>query len=162
MLLRRLMVVDYDLPAADYAVGVLGGITGGFAGFPGAFVTIWCGLKGWTKNQQRGVYQPFILIMQVMALITLTFMQSSKSISSSMDLMTIVYIPAAALGTWCGIAIFKRLTDSQFAWWVNILLVVSGRPYFLGLRKTANLGRSKFVPITPRLSLPISAMERNK
>ncbi len=36
-------------------------ITGGLAGFPGAFVTIWCGLKGWDKAHQRGVYQPFIL-----------------------------------------------------------------------------------------------------
>ncbi len=126
MLLRRLAVIDNNLPAADYAVGVLGGITGGFAGFPGAFVTIWCGLKGWTKNQQRGVYQPFILIMQVKALITLTSMPASKSTSSGIDLMTIAYIPAAVLGTWCGIAIFKRLTDLQFARWVNILIVVSG------------------------------------
>jgi uncharacterized membrane protein YfcA len=33
-------------PLADACAGFLGGITGGLAGFPGAFVTIWCGLKG--------------------------------------------------------------------------------------------------------------------
>src|SRR5262245_28691191 len=49
---------------SDICAGVLGGITGGLAGFPGAFVTIWCGLKGWDKARQRGVYQPFILSMQ--------------------------------------------------------------------------------------------------
>jgi hypothetical protein len=36
---------------------------GGLAEFPGAFVTIWCGLNGWDKARQRGVYQPFILGM---------------------------------------------------------------------------------------------------
>jgi hypothetical protein len=30
---------------ADTCAGFLGGLTGGLAGFPGAFVTIWCGLK---------------------------------------------------------------------------------------------------------------------
>jgi hypothetical protein len=40
----------------DYVAGFLGGVTGGFAAFPGAFVTIWCGLKGWPKDRQRGVY----------------------------------------------------------------------------------------------------------
>ena len=43
---------------SDVCAGILGGITGGLAGFPGAFVTIWCGLKGWDKAHQRGVYQP--------------------------------------------------------------------------------------------------------
>lgn len=46
------------------AAGFVGGITGGLAGFPGAFVTIWCDWRGWDKRRQRGVYQPFILAMQ--------------------------------------------------------------------------------------------------
>jgi uncharacterized protein with PQ loop repeat len=33
---------------------------------------------------------------------------------------------AAPFGTWCGISIFRRLTDVQFSRWVNLLLVVSG------------------------------------
>jgi hypothetical protein len=37
--------------------------------FPGAFVTIWCGLKGWSKERQRALYQPFILLTQVAALL---------------------------------------------------------------------------------------------
>ena len=43
---------------SDVCAGILGGTPGGLAGFPGAFVTIWCGLKGWDKAHQRGVYQP--------------------------------------------------------------------------------------------------------
>jgi uncharacterized membrane protein YfcA len=40
--------------------------------------------------------------------------------------MTLAYVPAALFGTWCGISIFRRLTDAQFSRWVNVLLVVSG------------------------------------
>ena len=29
-------------PVSDVCAGFLGGITGGLAGFPGAFVTVWC------------------------------------------------------------------------------------------------------------------------
>ena len=42
----------------DFFVGALGGITGGIAAFPGAFVTIWCTMRGWDKATARGVYQP--------------------------------------------------------------------------------------------------------
>lgn len=126
MILRRPIVLHFSNAAADCAAGVLGGITGGFAGFPGAFVTIWCGFKGWTKNQQRGVYQPFILIMQVLALALILLFQPGNSLGDKIDLATLSYMPAAVLGTWCGIAIFRRLTEVQFARSVNLLLIVSG------------------------------------
>ena len=108
------------------AVGFLGGVTGGFAGFPGAFVTIWCGWKGWDKDRQRGVYQPFILVMQVLALGLITFVQSSQARAGGIDLPTLSYVPGALLGSWCGIGIFHRLTDRQFAFSVNLLLIASG------------------------------------
>jgi uncharacterized protein len=110
----------------DYAAGLIGGVTGGFAGFPGAFVTIWCGLKGWDKDRQRGVYQPFILIMQVLALVLIALVGRSNPQVSGIDLAMLAYVPGALLGTWCGIAIFRRLTDLQFARAVNLLLIVSG------------------------------------
>jgi uncharacterized protein len=124
MLLRKPASTIYISRAADHAVGFLGGVTGGLAGFPGAFVTIWCGWKGWSKDRQRGVYQPFILIMQVFALGLITFTRSSHA--HGIDISALMYVPGAVLGTWCGIAIFRRLTDRQFAGMVNLLLIVSG------------------------------------
>jgi uncharacterized protein len=126
MLTRRPPTVNHHGAIADYGVGFLGGITCGFAGFPGAFVTIWCGLKGWSKDRQRGAYQPFILIMQILALALLLILRSSHAHPLELDMMTLSYVPAALLGTWCGIAIFRRLTDLQFARLVNLLLVASG------------------------------------
>ena len=55
----------------DVCVGALGGITGGLAAFPGAFVTIWCSVRGWDKSVQRAVTQPFILAMQLITLATM-------------------------------------------------------------------------------------------
>ena len=52
----------------DAPAGALGGIAGGLGGFPGAFVTIWCSMRGWDKLRQRAVYQPYILAMQLVTI----------------------------------------------------------------------------------------------
>jgi uncharacterized membrane protein YfcA len=68
MIFRRPFVVRRQHALFDGMAGFLGGVTGGAAAFPGAFVTIWCGFKGLSKERQRGIYQPFILIVQLAAL----------------------------------------------------------------------------------------------
>ena len=114
-------------PLADACAGFLGGITGGLAGFPGAFVTIWCSLKGWDKARQRGVYQPFILSMQPVTLIAIHLMRpSSSAAQAQLDWKVFAFVPAALFGAWVGLRIFKRLSDRQFELAVNLLLVLSG------------------------------------
>src|SRR5262249_28565402 len=44
--------------AADAGVGFLNGILGGMTGLAGILVTIWCGLRGWTKDEQRTLSNP--------------------------------------------------------------------------------------------------------
>jgi uncharacterized protein len=113
-------------PLSDACAGFLGGLTGGLAGFPGASVTIWCGLKGWDKARQRGVYQPFILGMQPVTLVFIHLMRPSSPAAVQLDLSTLVFVPAALLGAWFGLRIFKRLSDRQFELAVNALLILSG------------------------------------
>jgi uncharacterized protein len=113
-------------PLTDAGAGFLGGLTGGLAGFPGAFVTIWCGLKGWDKGRQRGVYQPFILCMQPITLIAIHLMRPSSQAAAQLGWKTLAFIPAALLGAWFGLHIFKRLSDRQFELAVNALLILSG------------------------------------
>ena len=115
------------LPAVfDVCAGFLSGITGGLAGFPGCFVTIWCGLKGWNKTQQRGVYQPFILCMQPVTLLAIHLMRPSSQAAAQLDWKVYAFIPAALLGAWIGLCIFKRLSDRQFELVANWLLIGSG------------------------------------
>ena len=106
----------------DAVAGALGGITGGAAGFPGAFVTIWCGMRGWDKNRQRAVYQPYILAMQLMTLCALEFAGQAHTY----DFALLQYAPAALLGANCGLVIFRRLNDRHFNVVIYGLLMISG------------------------------------
>jgi uncharacterized protein len=124
-LLRRPWVVRSNSSLADAGIGFLGGITGGLAGFPGAAVTIWCGMRGWDKQRQRGVYQPFILLMQILALLLIELMRSIPHGAGS-GLGPAMFVPPALLGTWLGLVIFRRLSDRSFGMVVNLLLLVSG------------------------------------
>jgi len=95
----------------DALAGALGGLTGGLCGFPGAFVTIWCGMRGWTKEAQRAIYQPYILAMQLAALACLGF-QAPGAIAAE---AFVVYVPLALVAASLGLAVFRRLSTRQFA-----------------------------------------------
>jgi uncharacterized membrane protein YfcA len=106
----------------DAAAGALGGITGGLAGFPGSFVTIWCSLRGWDKLRQRAVYQPYILVMQVLTIGCLWWHTSTHA-PIAQDLS---FVPFALVGAIGGLAVFQRMTNRQFHVALSILLVASG------------------------------------
>jgi hypothetical protein len=106
----------------DVAVGALGGITGPLAAFPGAFVTIWCGMRGWDKVVQRSVYQPYILILQVLTLGTLSAVSGRSIISED----AIAYALPGIAGAYLGLQVFRKLSDVQFQRLVNLALIVSG------------------------------------
>jgi uncharacterized membrane protein YfcA len=122
MLWRRPSRAWKGSPWIDVLVGALGGITGGLAAFPGAFVSIWCGMRGWNKEAQRGVVQPYILLMQ---LVTLLAMRTTH-VASHFDAASIEYLVAAVFAAHLGVAVFRTLGNTQFAWLVNALLMVSG------------------------------------
>jgi uncharacterized membrane protein YfcA len=127
MLLRPHTTMRFQPAWADYLVGSLGGITGGFAGFPSAFLTLWCALKGWSKDRQRGVYQPYILIMQILTLALLSCVSAGRDpLGTAAIWHVLIYVPAALLGTWCGLGWYSRLSDGQFRAAVNLLLIGSG------------------------------------
>jgi len=126
MLFRKPMVLRFQHPALDALVGALGGITGGAAGFPSAAMSIWCGTKGWDRLRQRAVLQPFILIMQVAALLIITVAQPHRAVGSGLSLSTLLYIPVSLFGTSLGMALCRRMSDFQFAKVVNIVLMISG------------------------------------
>ena len=125
-LLKRPVTVKSSSTAIDAAVGWVGGIIGGLAAFPGAAVTIWCGMRGWDKQLQRGIYQPYILIMQVMALGIIGYMREGQPHMDALSLATLQFVPAAMLGTWFGLNIFKRISDRTFTLTINALLLLSG------------------------------------
>lgn len=129
LLCRRVPPVVHAGWRADALAGALGGLAGGLAGFPGSFVTLWCGMRGWAKDRQRAVYQPYILLMQLEALACL-----NARAPWSMGWETVLlYVPAALIAACAGLAIFRRLTNRQFSVTVNALLILSGVALLGGL-----------------------------
>ena len=122
VLLRREGHVVRGNAWRDALAGALGGVAGGLAGLPGSFVTIWCSLRGWDKLQQRAVYQPYILAMQIVTIVCLRFgTPIHASVAHDMS-----FVPFALLGAVGGLALFQRMTNKQFQVAVSLLLAVSG------------------------------------
>jgi uncharacterized membrane protein YfcA len=130
MLLRRPVTLRQS-PVLDFAIGWLGGVTGGAAAFPGAPVTIWCGFKGWDKTRQRALFQPFILLMQLAAVVAIGMAKPHAGPVPVFDLAELFCIPGSLLGTRVGLLLFRWISDRQFAMAVNALLIVSGISYLL-------------------------------
>jgi len=88
----------------------------------GAVPIIWCCMRGWDKNRQRAVYQPYILAMQLMTVLGLEFAGHAHTY----DLLLLQYVPAAPLGAYCGLVIFKQLNDRHFNLIIYAFLLISG------------------------------------
>jgi uncharacterized membrane protein YfcA len=120
---RRLPVIDWGGRPANGAVGFAGGILGGAAGLSGALPTIWCGLKGWNKTEQRAVYQPFNLAILAWALAA----QAQQGfITAEVGRLALICLPGTVLGVWLGVKAFGRVDDRQFRLTILWLLLASG------------------------------------
>jgi uncharacterized membrane protein YfcA len=59
-------------------------------------------------------------------LLAIYLMRPPSQVQASLDWKALAFVPAALLGAWFGLRIFKRLSDRQFELVVNALLIVSG------------------------------------
>jgi uncharacterized membrane protein YfcA len=110
------------------AVGFAGGIAGGAIAFPGAFPTIWFSLRGLPKDVQRGIVQPFILLMQCAALLYF----SKVGIFDRATAVTFLWcVPAVLSGTWIGIRLYRRIDDTSYRRVILGFLLISGATFIL-------------------------------
>lgn len=121
--LPRLRAVTYGGRWADGVVGLAGGVLGGAAGLSGVAPTMWSGLRGWPKEEQRGVYQPFILIIHGMSL---AWLAVEGVLNDTLAKNILMSLPVLVLGVWLGLRLFNRVNDRQFRRVVLLLLLVSG------------------------------------
>jgi len=110
-------------PHYDAAIGFAGGLIGGLTAMPGALPTIWCDLRGVPKEQQRGLVQPFIAVMQVLALALLL---ARHSLPMAVLEHAAFGLPALAAGTAVGLVLFGRINDAFFRRIVLAVLFVAG------------------------------------
>ena len=109
--------------SVDGAVGLVGGVLGGFAGLSGVVPTLWANMRGWRKDVQRGVYQPFIFVMHGMGL---GWLAGSSMLDRSLLTRWLWCLPAVVLGTWLGLKLYRRIDEQQFRRIILVLLFLSG------------------------------------
>src|SRR5262249_12513121 len=93
-------------------VGFAGGLVGGLTAMPGSLPIIWCDLRGLSKEQQRGEVQPFILMVQALAMTLLI----SRPGTIRPDLLSLLplAIPAVVAATLLGILLWGDIDDAKF------------------------------------------------
>ncbi|MAO55134.1 MAG: permease [Rhodospirillaceae bacterium] len=108
---------------ANGVVGLGGGVLGGLAGLSGPLPTIWATLRGWTKDEKRGVYQAYNTAMLALAL-------ASQAIGGFMTMevgrLCLIAFPATVAASWIGRRVYDRLGDGLFNRVVMTLLLFSG------------------------------------
>jgi uncharacterized membrane protein YfcA len=120
---RRPPVVTGGGRIADAAVGLTGGIMGGMASLSGPAPAIWAQLRGFGKDEQRGVNQPYNMSILLFALV-------SAAVAGFLDrtffIWAAITVPTTLIGARIGLALYRKVDDAQFRRIVLILLMVSG------------------------------------
>lgn len=107
---------------ADAAVGFVGGILGGLGGYSGVLPTIWTQVRGWPKEIARGVYQPYVILMQAVTLAGLIWL----TLDRRGLLLLVAVLPPLFLGTWIGWRLYGKLNERRFRQALAVLLIASG------------------------------------
>ncbi len=125
-----LMLFAFGLPrvtfggrAADGIAGIVGGFMGGLGGLSGPAPTLWCTLRGWTKDEQRSVVQSFNLSMHAL---TFGAYAATGAITAEAGTMFLIIVPAMVVPTLIGTHIYTRFSEGAFRRLVLVLLAFSG------------------------------------
>ena len=121
--IRTPMAVQFGGRIADGAVGFAGGILGGLAGLSGPLPILWASVRGWTKDQRRGLFQIFngtvlgaALILQI----------ASGFVELNVFWLALLAFPGTLIGAWLGMRTYHALSDRNFFDLVLALLFLSG------------------------------------
>jgi len=109
--------------AADSMVGFAGGVLGGLAGLSGALLVVWTDVRGWSKEQRRGVLQTFNMAILSLALVAHA---ASGLLTRQVAVAAIVALPGTVGGAWLGAVIYRRLHDRSYQRIIMLLLLFSG------------------------------------
>jgi uncharacterized protein len=109
--------------AADGTVGFFNGVLCGMTGLPGFIITIWCQLRGWSKDVQRAVFQPVMLAAMAVTAIALGV---SGAVTVEIAKLYVLGLPAMLGGLWLGFRLYGKLDDAAFRKVILVLLLAAG------------------------------------
>lgn len=107
----------------DTGVGALGGFMGGSTSLNGIFPTLWCGLRGWSAEEQRGVFQPYVLLVH---LYTLAWFGGTGTLGWQTLHDILWCVPFVAAGGYLGLQLFHRTSEAGFRRLMLALFIFSG------------------------------------
>jgi uncharacterized protein len=109
--------------AVETGVGFLNGVLGGLTGLSGPIITMWCQLRGFPKDFQRGIYQPVILSAFVLTAISLGI---AGAITAELARLYLLGLLPLAAGMWLGLKLYNHLDEATFRKVILVLLLLSG------------------------------------
>jgi uncharacterized protein len=134
-LVRPALKVAHSNLAIDVGIGAANGWLGGLTGLGGIIIAVWCQLRGWPKDEQRAVFQPVLLLAQVMGAISLSLAGGITPVTTKLFLLG---LPTMLAGMWCGLKLYGKLDDAAFRKIILVLLLIAGLslivPLFTGSR----------------------------
>ncbi len=117
------MAFDFGGKIADGIVGFIGGILGGLAGLSGPPPILWASVRGWGKDERRGVFQTFNWTVLFVAL---CLQAASGLVAREVIWLAVLAFPGTVLGSWIGARLYHALNDRNFRDVVLGMLVLSG------------------------------------
>jgi uncharacterized membrane protein YfcA len=108
---------------ADALAGAAGGVTGGLAGSTGVVPTLWCTVRGLSKDRQRAIIQNFNLAMLA---VTFAGYLATGIITSDMLPLLAIVAPAMMIPSLLGARVYLGMSESGFRQVVLGLLSVTG------------------------------------
>ena len=121
--IQKPMAFRFGGRIADACVGFAGGILGGLAGLSGPLPTLWASIRGWTKDQRRGVFQIFNGSVLGAALI---LQSASGFVKLDVLWLAMLALPGTLIGARLGMRTYHALNDRNFYDVVLALLFLSG------------------------------------
>lgn len=120
---RNPMAIRFGGRTADGLVGFAGGILGGLAGLSGPLPTLWASVRGWGKDERRGVFQTF---NWTVLSASLCLQAGTGFVSGEVLRLALFALPGTLLGAWIGARAYHALSDRHFRDVVLGLLFLSG------------------------------------
>jgi len=120
---RAPMALSIGGRVADTAIGFAGGVLGGLAGLSGPLPILWASVRGWGKDERRGLFQVFNWTILTAAF----FAQAGSGLVTRETMwLALLALPATIGGAWLGARTYHALSDSNFRDVVLGLLFLSG------------------------------------
>jgi uncharacterized membrane protein YfcA len=114
----------------EAVVGLCGGVTAGLVGASAVIPAVMCARRGWTKECQRALTQPYVLVMQALSLALLWHF---GALGRTLLVSYLELLLPLLIGIGIGVAVFKALSTQLVTRAVIALATLSGLALLVGV-----------------------------